>query len=1022
MFRVPKNYVQTVNRIRSFASERLTTKPAAAARGVDKGKLDPNSVHQYQIGQTYHGFVCERVSYVPDFNMTAYMFEHKRLKSKYLHLDRNDPNNVFSINFRTTPFDSTGIPHILEHSVLCGSEKFPVRDPFFKMLNRSMATFMNAMTGPDYTLYPFSSMNERDFRNLQTIYLDAVFKPNLNYLDFLQEGWRLENSDLADIKSEHTIKGVVYNEMKGSFSDNSNIFSTKFLNQILPSHTYGHCSGGDPLAIPDLTHEALVAFHKKYYHPSNARFFSYGNFPLQDSLKYINEHYLTKYEPIATEFSQIPKETRWAAPKTDHILSRFDNMGAPIEQQNQIAIGFLLSDITDNYETLLLNVLTELMVKGPNSPFYQNLIEPNFSGGYSPMTGFESSIRDTMFVVGLQDVQKDDFKKVETIVDQTIDQIVQNGFDAEHVNSVLNNIELGLKHQSPKFGLGLLFNITPIWNHDGDILETVQFGQNIAKLRKNLENKSYLQDRVRHYFKDTKHRLIMTMSPDDKYEAKFSAAEKELIEKKSKSLTNEQREKIFQNGKDLADNQKSPQDLNLLPCLSLDDVETPPANAYKLQNKTIGGINTQVCTVDTNNVSYFNSIFNGNCLSNDQKLLLPLLANVIDQMGTNRRDFRAFDKYVTANTSGVHVGLHFADDATDLTRYNLGLSIGSYCLEQNIPVMFEILHEILTEFNLSDVSRFEMLLKNYSSGLSVGIAGSGHVYAMQSASGLVNESAALKTKLTGIEHIDFIRKLIECTPPAEILQQLTEVANTIFRHSGLKCALNTSATSTDKFVGDYTKFIHGTATNKAQIRISNSLTSKVLPASNQHAVMNIPVNYCAKSIQTVPFTHADFPALRVLAKVLSSKYLLPVVREQNGAYGAGAKIARDGLFNFFSYRDPNSQKTLDTFDASAAWITDNWAKIDEQLLFEAKLGVLQQMDDPTAPGDKGLELFKAGIDEEMFNTHRSRVLAIGKDELESVTQRYLAEGAVKSVGRFVLGPENKGFAESSDWTVKQQQA
>lgn len=1023
MFRGPKNYLQTVNRIRTFASERLATQPAAAAP-VSKGQLEVNQLNaeKFKIGQTYHGFVCERVSYVPDFNMTAYMFEHQRLKSQYLHLDRNDPNNVFSINFRTTPFDSTGIPHILEHSVLCGSEKFPVRDPFFKMLNRSMATFMNAMTGPDYTLYPFSSMNERDFRNLQTIYLDAVFKPNLNYLDFLQEGWRLENSNLNDIQSEHTIKGVVYNEMKGSFSENSNIFSTKFMNQILPSHTYGHCSGGDPLAIPDLTHEALVAFHKKYYHPCNARFFSYGNFPLQHSLKYIDDQYLRKFEQIATEFSQIPKETRWTTPKSEHILSRFDNMGAPIEQQNQIAIGFLLSDITDNYETLLLNVLTELMVKGPNSPFYQNLIEPNFSGGYSPMTGFESSIRDTMFVVGLQDVRKEDFKKVETIVDETIDQIVANGFDADHVNSVLNNIELSLKHQSPKFGLGLLFNITPIWNHNGDIVETVQFGQIIAKLRKNLENKSYLQDRVRYYFKDTKHRLVMTMSPDDQYEAKFSAAEKELIEKKSKSLTKEQREKIFQNGKDLAENQKSPQDLNLLPCLSLSDVKTPPANAYTLKNKTIGSINTQICTVDTNNVSYFNSVFSANCLSNEQKLLLPLLANIIDQMGTNRRDFRAFDKYVTANTSGIHIGLHFSDDATDLTRYNIGLSLGSYCLEQNIPVMFEILNEILTEFNFKDVSRFEMLLKNYSSALSVGIAGSGHIYAMQSASGLVNESAALKTKLTGIEHIDFIRKLIESTPPAEILQQLTEVANTIFRHSGLKCALNTSAGISDKFVRDYSKFIQQTATNKAQLKTTNSLISNVLPASNQHTVMNIPVNYCAKSVQTVPFTHSDFPALRVLGKVLSSKYLLPVVREQNGAYGAGAKIARDGLFNFFSYRDPNSQKTLDTFDASASWIRENWAKIDEQLLFEAKLGVLQQLDEPTAPGSKGMDLFKAGIDDEMFNAHRRQVLAVSKDDLEFVTQRYLADGAVKSVGRFVLGPENKGFCESSDWTVKQQQS
>lgn len=1019
MFKGVNKYISLLKKSRSITTNRMPTTQLATAVTNPTTQTSPTwPKDKFRPGTLYNGFVCETAEYIPDFNMTAYLFEHEKLKSKYLHIDRNDSNNVFSINFRTTPFDSTGIPHILEHNVLCGSEKFPVRDPFFKMINRSVATFMNAMTGPDYTLYPFASMNETDFRHLQTVYLDAVFKPNLNYLDFLQEGWRLENSDLQDINSEHVIKGVVYNEMKGSFAENSNLFSSKFLNKILPSHTYGHCSGGEPLDIPNLSHKELLAFHRKYYHPSNARFFSYGSFPLESSLKYVNEKYLSKYEPIDTEFSKIPLQQRWSKPLNENIVCRFDNMGAPIERQHQIAIGYLLSDITNIYETLLLNILSELLIKGPNSPFYQNLIEPNISGGYSQMTGFESTIRDTMFVVGLQDVAKEDFEKVKELFDKTIDQVIESGFEPDHINSVLNNIELGLKHQTAKFGLGLLFNLTPVWNHEGNVIQAVKYGELIGKLRENLKNPKYLQEKVQHYFKNSQHKLVLTMSPDTEYEKKFSDNELNLVKSKSHALSEKERQRVFEDGHALAESQKSPQNLDVLPCLSLSDVEAPP-KPFPLEQTHILNVPTQICVLDTNNVSYIHGTFNANDLNMEQKLLLPLLANIIDQMGTTKHNFRHFDKFITASTSGINFGIHFAEQVTDLSKYNIGLSFSSYCLEQNIPKMFEIFEEIFKHFDFTDVQRFDMLLQNYSSALSVGITSSGHLYAMQSASGLVNEAANLRTKLSGIEHIDYVRNLINTTKPEEILAQLKDTAKVLFNQSYLKCALNTSESIKSTYIGEYTKFLNQFTDNEQQTRQTEWLKSNVLPSSNLHNVMTIPVNYCAKSILTVPFSHIDYPALRVLGKVLTSKYLLPVVREKNGAYGAGAKIAKDGLFSFYSYRDPNSRQTLDIFDESANWICKNWSKIDDQLLFEAKLGVLQQIDDPIAPGLKGLEQFKYGIDQQLFNEHRKNVLSVNHDDLKRVSEQYLKNNKI-TVGRFVLGPENSTLESTGEkWTVKQ---
>ncbi len=984
---------------RKYAVQRyapLTTLPAQNQTSSNEFK--------FQIGTKYEGFVCTEVEPINEFNMVAYIFKHIKLGSLYLHLDRNDSNNVFSINFRTTPYDSTGLPHILEHSVLCGSERFPVRDPFFKMLNRSMATFMNAMTGPDYTMYPFSSCNETDYRNLQRIYLDAVFKPNLEYLDFLQEGWRLENKDLTKKDSEYVIKGVVYNEMKGAFSETSNLFCSKFLNEILPDNTYQHCSGGEPLVIPDLTHKALVEFHRKYYHPSNARFYSYGNFSLLPTLKYVNEEYLNKYEPIDPQYSKVPSQKRWNQPRTKNIHGRFDEMGAPMEKQNQIAVGYLISDVTNVEETMLLHVLTELLYRGPNSRFYKNLIEPNFSGGYHSITGLETTIKDTMFVIGLQDVDKNDFEKIEKILHQTVDEVVAEGFDPDHVDSVINNFELSLKHQSARFGLSLLFNLTAGLNHEADIIQSLHFDQTLKKIRSNIaSDPKYLQNKVKEYFKENCHKLTLTMTPDTEFEKKFGDEEQQLIQRKVSELSADVKEKLFADCQSLADAQKKQENLDILPCLKLSDVIDPPL-PYNVEFAKIGGIDTQIVTTSTNNVTYVRGLYNAIGIAPENRPLLPLLTCIIDQLGTSTYDYRTFDKYVNSITSGISFSVHTAETMDNVMAYNIGLLFRSYCLEQNIPKMFQVINDLFTKFNFSDVQRFEMLLGNYLSDLTVGIANSGHLYAIKEASGLITQSSNLSAKLYGIEHISYIKNLIQTKKPNEILELLGSTATQLFRKGNLKCALNTSEAILQPCMEEYEKFIR-TTVNPEQIPVPSTIPSGLLPSSNVHNVMSIPVNFTAKSIFTVPYLHEDSVPLQVLGKILSAKYLLKVVREQNGAYGAGAKLSKDGMFSFFSYRDPNTVKTFDIFDQSAKWIHDNSKTIDDQTLFEAKLGVLQALDAPVEPGSKGQDIFKYGLTQEMANKVRLNVLKVSRDDLMRVTELYLNKSDIPT-GRYVLGPKN----------------
>lgn len=803
--------------------------------------------------------------------------------------------------------------------------------------------------------------------------------------------------------------------MKGAFSENSSIFGQNLLNNLLPDNTYGHVSGGNPLEIPKLTHKNLVDFHIKYYHPSNSRIYCYGNFNLEKTLEYINNEYLSRYSRIDDSYSKIPNQPRWESERNVHISSRYDNMGAPFERQNQIAIALLLTDVTDINETFVLYVLSELLVRGPNSPFYKSLIEPNFSGGYNQTTGYDPQIKDTFFSVGLQDVKVEDFARVRELFNSTIQSVVKSGFKNDHIESVLHNIELSLKHQSPQFGIGLLFNSTPLWNHGGDVVQNLKVSEMIKTFRQNLSNDpQYLQKKVELYFSSNPHRLTLTMSPDDHYESNFKEAELELLKKKVITLSSEDRERIHLDGIRLEESQKAPPNVEILPCLSLIDVASPP-KSYPIDVVKVKKVPTQISTVHTNEISYVKCFFDAANVSSSDVMLIPLFCNVINDMGTMKYDYRQFDKIITSKTSGIDFKLHLSENIYDSNTYDLGVLMTTHALDYNVGSMFELCHELLCSFKIDDVERLNMLLENYISNISVGIANSGHMYAMQSSSGLVTDSAKLKSQLAGIEHIDFMKSYVKSNKPEAIIDSLVKLGKKLFNAQAMRVAINTSEIFLPNLMKHYEAFIdkmpHMQATPK-----KNQVT--LLKPSCQHYVMNIPVNYCAKSFFSVPYTHRDHPALRLLSKLLSAKYLLPLVREQNGAYGAGAKLSPDGIFSFYSYRDPNSTKTLEAFDNTYKWLKDNQADLTEQTLFEAKLGVLQQLDAPVAPGNLGIDFFLYGVSQEIFQKYRSRMLNVTVNELKTIVEKYFKDKPLH-YGKCILGPEDKNITSTSNekWTV-----
>ncbi|KAK8775121.1 hypothetical protein V5799_031535 [Amblyomma americanum] len=537
-----------------------------------------------------------------------------------------------------------------------------------KMHNRSLATFMNAMTGCDVTFYPFSTQNIKDYENLLRVYLDAVFFPQLLKLDFMQEGWRLEHTDPKDKSTPIIIKGVVYNEMKGVFSNPSNDFNQAIVNKLCPSGVYGHVSGGHPLSIPELTWEQLKEFQKKHYHPSNARFLTYGNFPLEKTLSLIDELALSKFEKVDRSHI-VPPEPRWQEPRTANMTCVPDPLAANPEKQSTVAVTYAMNDITDTQESFAMSILSHLLVNGPNSPFYKNLLQAGIGADYTPSLGYDANLKQAFFSVGLHGVGKDDVGKVTNIIRQTFDEVISTGFAQERIDAALHSVELSMKHQTSNFGLLLNYATVGIWNHGGDPIKSLRVNEHVAWLREQLaSNPRFFQEKVENYFKENKHCLTLVMNPDHQHEEKVRTLEQKNIDRKLGELDAASRESIFDTGLKLLEHQSKKEDESCLPCLLLKDV-APSIEMTKLNHVDMSGVKVQTTEQATNGVTYFRAVLNTSHLPHELKRMVPLFCEVATKMGTQDRDYRQFSQAAELKTGGLYTSVHISPHPTELGRF-----------------------------------------------------------------------------------------------------------------------------------------------------------------------------------------------------------------------------------------------------------------------------------------------------------------------------------------------------------------
>uniref|UniRef100_A0A3Q3FLB8 Pitrilysin metalloproteinase 1 n=1 Tax=Labrus bergylta TaxID=56723 RepID=A0A3Q3FLB8_9LABR len=837
---------------------------------------------------------------------------------------------------------------------------------------------------------------ESNFQNLLSVYLDAAFFPCLREQDFWQEGWRLENENPTDPNSPLVFKGVVFNEMKGAFSDNERVYAQHLQNKLYPDHTYS------PLAIPDLTWEQLKQFHATHYHPSNARFFTYGDLPLEQHLKQIEEEALSKFERINPNTEVPPSHTG----REDHVTCSPDALAPDPARQNTLCVSYLLGDITDTFEGFTLSLLSSLMISGPNSPFYKALIEPNIGTDFSSVVGYDGSTKEASFSIGLQGMAEEDTERVKQIISQTINDIIESGFEEERIDALLHKIQIQMKHQSTNFGLSLASYIASSWNHDGDPVELLQINDSVAKFKQTLkENPRFLQDKVKHYFKENTHRLTLSMSPDEVYLEKQAKAEEEKLQKKIHALSDSDKKDIYEKGLELLAAQSKTQDASCLSALKVSDIE-PTIPVTPVQISTAVGVPVQYCEQPTNGLVYFRAMCSLNTLPEDLRLYVPLFCSVVTKMGCGGLDYRQQSQQMELRTGGMSVSTQVVPDSTQLDMYEQGVLLSSSCLERNLPHMFHLWSDIFNNPHFDEVERLRVLVMMSAQELANGISYSGHMYAMTRAGRHLTPAGDLNETLGGMEQVKFMKRVAELSDLSQVIRTLVRIKKHLLNPDNMRCAINTTPQKMSDTAAQLESFMKDVADNRKERKPVRSniierpldpsdvsgLSRKLISEQNfQPCQMKtffqlpFPVHFISESIRTVPFSHHDYASLCILARMMTAKFLHGEIREKGGAYGGGARMG-GGLFSFYSYRDPNSVQTLSAFRRGVDWAKSG--QFTQQDIDEAKLSVFSAVDSPVAPADKGMGRFLSGVTDEMKQNHRERLFAVTHQSLVEVAERY----------------------------------
>ncbi|KAK5173600.1 Mitochondrial presequence protease [Saxophila tyrrhenica] len=984
-------------------------------------------------GAQLHGFTLQRTKHVPELELSALHFQHDKTGADYLHVARDDQNNVFSIGFKTNPPDATGVPHILEHVTLCGSEKYPVRDPFFKMLPRSLQNFMNAFTSSDYTMYPFATTNAQDFKNLMDVYLDATLHPLLKHADFVQEGWRIGPEDpLATSQGQGDLifKGVVYNEMKGQMSDAQYLFYIRFMEHIFPSLNN---SGGDPQKMTDLTYEQLRGFHQAHYNPSNSKILTYGDQPVEDHLKMLEQHLASFDRGDVDSDIKLPIELA-NGPKQVTLSGPVDPLTPP-DAQHKTSTTWLMGDTTNIAESFALQIATSVLLDGYGSPLYRALIESGLGTDFTPNTGYDTSGRKGIFSVGLTGVKEADVAKVDAAIKAALQEAVAKGFERHKIDGLLHQLELGLKHKTSGFGMNLIQRLKPGWFNGIDPFDALAWNKIVEEFKAEYAQPGRLEGLLKQYL-DNGNTLTFTMVPDETYGEKLASEEAQKLQSrivdtvKQFSSEEEAHKQLVERELKLLQEQTAGQteSLDSLPTLHVSDIPRKQQPVQLRDANFSNNAKVQWRETATNGITYFRALSLFKDLPDELRMLVPLFCDSLMRIGTRNKSMEELEDLIKLKTGGISFGYHVSTSPHDLQKAEEGLGLVGHALDGNVSAMYELFQMILleTDFDSPNAQKnIRQLLQTSASGAADAVAGSGHSYARHYATAGLTPQGRLVEQTAGLTQVKLITSLASAEENQEAMAELASKLKAIQTLVIANLNLNTrlALTCGSDAVSENDRALQSFLGTMSAHKLSPPLLAKQgfvkpqqYPASGK-TFFKFPyqVSYSSLALPTGPYTDPTSAPFAILAKLLTHKHLHHEIREKGGAYGGGAfSGGNTGFFGMYSYRDPAPENTLRIMADAGRWATEReWT---DRELEEAKLAVFQGVDAPLDVNAEGMVRFLSGIDQDMEQKRRKWLLDVDKQQVRQAAE--MLDAKMKDSSVALIGQKKEFVKESAGWRVE----
>lgn len=957
--------------------------------------------HKFQaVGQRYRDFEVTKSLEIVELQCHFLELVHLPTGAQVMHLANEDPENLFCLSFQTFPDNSNGVAHILEHTVLCGSEKYPVKDPFFAMGRRSLNTFMNALTGADFTCYPAASQVTKDFYNLLEVYLDAVFHPNLNRLSFMQEGHRLEFAIADDPNSPLEYKGVVFNEMKGAMAS-ANARLNEVINEALfPDLTYGVNSGGDPKDIPKLSYEALREFHREAYHPSRCLFFFYGNMPLDVHLDFIETHTLSKSKKL-NPLPPLPRQKRFSARKYVEAYYPMDANGG-LEGKTYIAFAWLTCHVLEQEELLALSLLESVLLETDASPLKRALLK---SGLCKQVSSYiDTDLSEAPFTITLRGCDPENSKPLEELIAITLAQIAEVGIPIEHIESSLHQLEF---HRSEitgdhgPYGLSLFMRSALLKQHGADPEEGLEIHSLVEKLRKHLlSNPDYFSQLIRKHLLNNPHSVVVTLIPDPTLAGKEAAAEQATLKSIREQLTKEQVQGLIKQAAELASFQAMQEEESeeILPKIKLEDVPKI-ARDFKLTQEKVGNLEVFHHATFTNDIAYCDLVYNLPKIGEEDLPLVRLFTVLLSQMGCGGRDYSENLEFVQANVGGIGASITFNLQSSDTSKFSPSLYIRGKALHRKADKLLSLIYDMATTPDFNDLERLREVMVKHFTTLQSSLHQSALRYAINLSACGLDYPSKIANAWYGLEYYWKIKEIVDDIDNLLpwLSKKLTSFSQTLLGLEDPHLVVTCNAAHYDELKRHE---FYGLATIETKPYEPWDCSHYSLHSEPpQGRIIPSPIAFISKVFKVVPYMHQHAPALNVAAFLCDNLVLHAKIREQGGAYGGGAICnSMASNFYFYSYRDPNIHSTLEAFDEGIAELVAG--NFDDADLEEAKLEMIQSLDSPVAPGSRGDLAYgwlREGKPHAVRQKFRTAILELTKEDVIEAVKAEIVSGNAKGI-------------------------